>query len=268
VLSLLEDASNNSPLVDEIFLQVVKQITDNPRPESLRKGWELISILMFFFVPSSSEVHNDVLKFVECNADPLLDSPEFSTSRYAKHCLKRLQLPINFFKPSTTSIQQARYQIFYPSMFGTSLEELMEFQADKFPALKVPWIENTLISMIYELGGEKAEGVFRLAVDPDQLHTAMVQLNIFVRPAVKDPLIPAVLLKQWLRQLPSPIIPAEFYEECLMSANGAPERCCDLISRLPKIHRLVLATLLSLLQRLCNEETVKVTKMDCSNLAM
>lgn len=169
-MSLLEDGSANNQLTDEIFMQLVKQLTENPSPTSLRKGWELLSILLFFFIPASPEVHANLLRFVEANCDPLLDCPELSTSRYAKHCLKRLQLPINCFKPSMASIQEARYQIFYPSMFGTSLEELMEFQADKFPALKVPWVEHTLISMILETGGEKSEGLFRLAADPDHLH--------------------------------------------------------------------------------------------------
>lgn len=110
--------------------------------------------MLFFVVPTSAVVHDTIIKFVEASSDPLLDCPEFSTSRYAKHCLKRLQLPINSFKPSLAAVQQARYNIFYPSMFGTSLEELMELQADRFPSLKVPWIESTLISMLIDNGGE------------------------------------------------------------------------------------------------------------------
>jgi hypothetical protein len=186
-----------------------------------------------------------------------------------------LQLPINCFKPSMASIQEARYQIFYPSMFGTSLEELMEFQADKFSSLKIPWIEHTLIAMI-EADADKAEGLFRLAADPDQLQRglfcvrscncilAMVQLNIYVQPKC-EVFVSAVLLKQWLRQLFVPVIPPDYYSKCLLAVGNA-EQCCDIINKLPQINRLVIAHLVCLLQRLCDEETVKGTKMDASNL--
>jgi hypothetical protein len=107
----------------------------------------------------------------------------------------------------------------------------------------------------------------------------MVQLNVYVRPNC-DPYVSgilnkipkinlfiAVLLKQWLRQLPSPIILNDFYYKCLASV-GNPEQCCDLVNKLPPINRLVIATLINLLQRLCDDEVVKETKMDASNLAM
>lgn len=95
---------------------------------------------------------------------------------------------------------------------------------------------------------------------------AMVQLNVYVRPKC-DAYVSAVLLKQWLRQLPSPIVPNEFYQKCL-NAVGIPEQCGEIVNKLPAINKLVIATLISLLQRLCDEEVVKETKMDAANLAM
>ncbi|KAI6241170.1 hypothetical protein M3Y99_00339800 [Aphelenchoides fujianensis] len=272
VLALLEEGGNNNELTDEIFLQLEKQLTENPKPESLRKGWELLGILLFFFVPATADVQNELIKFVESSTDALLDSPEFSASHYAKHCLKRLQLPINCFKPSTAAVQQARYNILNPSMFGTDLEELMDLQRNHFKNLKIPWIESTLIAMILENGGEKTEGLFRIPADVDQLNTAMVRklnvwCHVFGRPACKDAHVPAALLKQWLRQLPSPLIPPSIYEKCLNAATQ-PDVCCQIVHQLPMINRLVLATLLNLLQRLCEPEVSKETKMDVRNLAL
>ena len=104
-----------------------------------------------------------------------LDSPEVCVSQYAKHCLKRLQKST----PITNSlriildagfcfffllysflfiVQQARFKIFNPSMFCTSLEELMEMQATRFPDLKIPWIQKTLIKLIREKNGHQTEG--------------------------------------------------------------------------------------------------------------
>lgn len=81
-------------LVDEVYMQLLKQLNENPRSDSIRKGWEMLGILLFFFIPlQTSFVYNCLLKFVESNSDPIFDSPEVCASQYAKHCLKRLQLP-------------------------------------------------------------------------------------------------------------------------------------------------------------------------------
>lgn len=158
-------------LKNEVFMQLVKQLNSNPKVDSTRRGWELLAILLAFIIPSDPEVVSILTRFVESCNDPLLDPPEFVCSKYAKHCLKRIQLPINFLKLTVESVQQARYNIFYPSLFGTSLEELMDHQKDKFPHLQIPWIEDVLINMIYELRGERTEGLFRITADPDLMQT-------------------------------------------------------------------------------------------------
>lgn len=93
-----------------------------------------------------------------------------------------------------------------------------------------------------------------------------MRLNAWLVPVVKDAHVPAVLLKQFFRQLPTPVIPESFYAKCLAMATS--ERVCQLVNTLPAINRLVLAELVRLMQRFCREDTVKVTKMDVSNLAL
>ncbi|CAD5206655.1 unnamed protein product [Bursaphelenchus okinawaensis] len=267
VMSMLEIVFNSPPLKDELFLQLIKQLSNNPKIDSLRRGWELLAIMLSFCIPCDNDVVFDVTSFVERCSDPLLDPPEFVCSKYAKHCFKRIQLPINFFKVSLESIQTARYNIFYPSMFGTTLEELMDYQKDKCPNLDIPWIEDVLISMIYELGGERTEGIFRITADPDCMHQGIVQLNVWVKPAIRDAHIPAALLKQWLRQLPAPLVPDEMYDKCLSASTDA-DKATALVKSLPHINQKVLVALLTMLQRLIDDETVKSTKMDVSNLSM
>uniref|UniRef100_A0AC35GP77 Rho GTPase activating protein 39 n=1 Tax=Panagrolaimus sp. PS1159 TaxID=55785 RepID=A0AC35GP77_9BILA len=267
VLSILELRQEKPIINDEIFLQIMKQLTENSKPDSVRRGWELLGILLFFFTPENVGVKEKLSKFVDNNSDSLLDGPEVSISQYAKHCLKRLQAPINNLKPSINAITQARFHIFNPSKFGASLEELMEEQSHSNPELKLPWIEITLIQLILENGGEKTEGIFRIAADPEQLNTAMVQLDQNIKPRLKDCHVAAVLLKQWLRQLPTPLIPDQLYPKCLLVSTQSENACC-IVDQLPAINRLVLAKLLQLLQLFCKDETVSITKMDVSNLAM
>ncbi|KHJ85072.1 RhoGAP domain protein [Oesophagostomum dentatum] len=107
----------------------------------------------------------------------------------------------------------------------------------------------------------------RVPADPDQLMTTKARLDMFVVPVVHDPHVPAGLLKLWLRQLPEPLIPHNFYQRAL-SASENPAEVTRLIQMLPSTNQLVLAKLISCLQDLSREEVVAHTKMDVSNLAM
>ena len=43
---IVESGFGNANLRDEIYIQLCKQISDNPRRESLRRGWELLGKLL------------------------------------------------------------------------------------------------------------------------------------------------------------------------------------------------------------------------------
>lgn len=56
----------------EAFVQLMKQLTDNPSPQSIRLGWQLFSLLLQCF-PPEVEVMNVVANFIRSRAD----YPEF-----------------------------------------------------------------------------------------------------------------------------------------------------------------------------------------------
>lgn len=47
-------------------------------------------------------------------------------------------------------------------MFGTTLEEVMEMQKEKFPDYRMPWVVQALVDAVVELQGPSTEGIFRL----------------------------------------------------------------------------------------------------------
>ena len=51
--------------------------------------------------------------------------------------------------------------IFNPSMFGSTLEEILDLQKDRFPEKKLPWLQTTLSEEILGLNGAQTEGIFR-----------------------------------------------------------------------------------------------------------
>ncbi|KRY31966.1 Rho GTPase-activating protein 39 [Trichinella spiralis] len=259
-------------LRDEIFIQLCKQTTENPRPESVRRGWELMSICLKFFPPSSQ--FTSYLDTYICRyADPVLDLPEVSVSHYAQHCCKRLERILRhgarrgLRKPTIEEVEQARLQIFHPSMFGNTLDEVMVIQRERFTGRKLPWIQTTLSELVLQLNGAKTEGIFRVPGDIDEVNALKMRIDRWLLPPVADPHIPASLLKLWYRELADPLVPDCLYQECIQTVDE-PLKSCEIADRLPSINRLVLAYLIRFLQIFIRPENVAHTKMDSSNLAM
>ena len=50
---------------------------------------------------------------------------------------------------------------FNPSMFGTTLEEIMEMQEDTKKDLDIPWVVIMLTQTVLRLNGPHTEGIFR-----------------------------------------------------------------------------------------------------------
>ncbi|XP_017722201.1 PREDICTED: rho GTPase-activating protein 39, partial [Rhinopithecus bieti] len=87
------------------------------------------------------------------------------------------------------------------------------------------------------------------------------------RPAKPRAVSPASLLKLWYRELEEPLIPHEFYEQCIAHYDS-PEAAVAVVHALPRINRMVLCYLIRFLQVFVQPANVAVTKMDVSNLAM
>lgn len=58
---------------------------------------------------------------------------------------------------------------------------------------------------------------------------------------------PASLLKLWYRELEEPLIPHEFYDECISNYDNA-EAAVSLVLNLPHINKMVLCYLIRFLQ--------------------
>ncbi|XP_032231611.2 rho GTPase-activating protein 39 isoform X2 [Nematostella vectensis] len=263
-----------TPLIrDEIYLQICKQTTDNGNSESLRRGWELMSICLTLFPPSTkfhSYLEGYITRHLNCEDDNL----EVDISDYPRYCHKQLAkisktgAKRGLRKPTPDDIQQAEYHVFHPSMFGATLEDIMQRQESDFPSLKLPWILTTLAEAVLHHDGARTEGIFRVPGDIDEVNALKLRLDRYEPPDnVSDPHVPASLLKLWFRELNDPLIPAEYYEKCIMNCDDATVATALILS-LPEINRLVLSYLIRFLQIFSLMEVSSLTKMDVNNLAM
>lgn len=152
-------------------------------------------------------------------------------------CLDRLasNKPPKGKAPTILEIESAMGAAFNPSVFGSTLAQTLEIQADLYPNDRVPIILPFLANGILALGGASTEGIFRVPGDgdgvamlKDRIDRGQYQLN-----GIDDPHIAASLLKLWLRELQEPLIPPSKYNSAL-AVSSDPVAVCDLIRSLPQ----------------------------------
>lgn len=272
-----------SPLRDEIFVQLARQLTENPCQESISWGLILMSILLSYFSPSN-KFAPFLLAFLESHSHPMARDV----------CLHRLEkrLRLNSLtycrKPADgKEVSIVRLSITkwpqYCGVFGESLERIMTLQACSpyLKTLRLPWILTTLGEKLVETGGFETEGIFRCAADHDLLTQLRLEIDCVdfrkITDAkqvkslllnVQDPHVIAGLLKLFFRQLCEPVFPSKIYDVCLSSCQDNSMACRVFNERLPNLNKDVVAYLIRLLQTLSQSDKVTHTKMDNSNLSM
>ena len=89
---------------------------------------------------------------------------------------------------------------------------------------------------------------FRVPGDIDEVNSLKIHCDQWKAPAeTLDPHVPASLLKLWYRELEEPLIPTEYYKDCIENHTNA-EAAVLVVNKLPEINRLVLANLIRFLQ--------------------
>ncbi|XP_013988790.2 rho GTPase-activating protein 39 isoform X1 [Salmo salar] len=291
-------------LRDELYVQLVRQTTGNTSPRSLAAGWELMAVSLAFFAPSPKfrcylegyiQRHSDpssdkkqVTQFILEQQDMKLkknsksrkkrkqntDEEGLPISSYAKFCYRKLQKVAitggkkGLRKPTLEEIDHSRRAIVTPSLFGSSLDEVMERQSELFPDRKLPWVQVQLSQYVLALGGAQTEGIFRVPGDIDEVNALKLQVDQWRIPEnLSDPNVPASLMKLWYRELEEPLIPMAFYKQCVNNYDD-PVAAVNVVQCLPELNRLVLCYFIHFLQVFTQPANVSVTKMDVNNLAM
>uniref|UniRef100_A0AAY4CV56 Rho GTPase-activating protein 39 n=1 Tax=Denticeps clupeoides TaxID=299321 RepID=A0AAY4CV56_9TELE len=262
-----------SGLRDELYIQLCRQTTENFRYDSLERGWELMAICLAFF-PPTPRFHSYLEGYIYRHMDPQNDNKGVAISSYAKYCYRKLQKAAlagakkGLNKPCLEEIAHARNAIFNLSMFGSSLEEVMLLQKERYPDRQLPWVQTRLSEEVLALNGDQTEGIFRVPGDIDEVNALKLQVDQWKIPTgLEDPHVPASLLKFWYRELEEPVIPHTFYEECVSNCDS-PDAAISVVLSLPHINKLVLCYLIRFMQVFAQPCNVSVTKMDVSNLAM
>ncbi|KIK68921.1 hypothetical protein GYMLUDRAFT_236804 [Collybiopsis luxurians FD-317 M1] len=265
---LLGEGVAHGELRDEIYCQMMKQLTKNPNAESVFKGWQLLCVLLITFPPSK-----DFETYLRAFILNHVSQKEGRVDIMAKYCLRRLDVISKKGPrgkpPSISEIETASDAAFNPSTFGESLYAIIRLQERNYPEQKVPIILPFLADGILALGGTKSEGIFRVPGDGDSVSELKLRIDrgYYNLEGVDDPNVLASLLKLWLRELCEPLVPEEMYNECVANSKD-PEACVHIVKRLPTISRRVVLFVISFLQLFLEEKVQNATKMTPANLAL
>ncbi|KAI9223041.1 hypothetical protein BC828DRAFT_403499 [Blastocladiella britannica] len=277
---ILDRGVNAGDMRDEIYVQLCKQLTSNPNPESVRKGWDVMVCLTPAFPPSKN--FQDYLKsFIFGHLPPSTGAaagpaalerfPEITIM--AAHSLRRLERSCKVGPrgktPTTGEIDRMLRAPFEASVFGETLDDIMRSQQQSHPYLPYPRILVFLAQLVLKLQGFTTEGIFRVPGDADLITDLRLRIerNEYSDAGIVEASVPAGLLKFWLRELADPLIPTASYPACIAAADD-PDRALALIDALPEYHRNVAMFVIAFLQLFARPEYMKITKMSVANLAM
>ncbi|KAG0197089.1 hypothetical protein BGX28_009414 [Mortierella sp. GBA30] len=305
VLELIKKGLDHGELRDEIYVQLCKQLTENPSREGSIKGWHLFTILLITFSPSKN-LHDYLASFLNQHATASLHPIPVM----AQHChdlLRRISKRGSRAKQLTVvEIARAQEAAFRPSVFEATLERLMGRQmaaGGEWAAWRVPRLMVFLKESVIKLGGLKTEGIFRISGDlgavseltglccaQPQMYMqtgtrqfilkkpyavyleyvqkrARIELGNYDITGIEDPHVPCSLLRLWIRDLPEPVIPYDMYQQCIQGAQDK-DAVAKVISSLPLWHKEIMIYLISFLKTFLDPSVKERTKMSLSNLAM
>jgi len=280
---LVVKGCTKSNLRDEIYVQMARQLTENPSAESVRWGMILMSILFSYFSPSS-KFSPFLLSFLEMHSHQMARDvclPRLE-KRLRQNWITYCRKPVDGKEISIVRLSITKWPQ-YCGVFGESLEKIMSLQtcSPYLKTLRLPWILTTLGEKLIETDGLETEGIFRCAADHDVIAQLRLEIDCVdfrkitdakqvysLLSNVQDPHVIAGLLKLFFRQLQEPVFPSHLYEICLQSGQDNQLAYRVFNERLSNLNKDVVAYLIRLLQLLAKPEKVAFTKMDSSNLSM
>jgi hypothetical protein len=276
-------------LRNELYLHLVKQVTNNPDPVSRMRGWEVMCAYASTFPPTKDLIPIFLEEISKYHVSKLTQNQRNQActddSGADEEIVKiRIGLMEHFVYtrieklartgprghlPTTDEIENTMTGPFRHQIFGVTLQEIMMYPENRDLTGLYPQILTFLSESILLLKGTSTEGIFRVPgfIDEVQMLRLRIERGNYSVEGIRDPSTPASLLKLWLRELAEPIIPQNFYERCLMVGSDVDE-AMKILDEIPETNRNVLKYLISFLQVVGDPRYQADTKMTVGNLAM
>ncbi len=288
--AILNICLNEVVIRSECMILLCKQCNGNPHPIRAVRGLQLLALFLTAFPPTLPILQEAVCHFLQVlPIDPRATEEMRVMCAVAEKRLRRSALtgPRKTL-PSDTEFKNMTHRekaTMEQQVFGVTIQEYVHWQHENIADQASehnndPVILVILSEAIEKLGGFQTEGIFRLPGHTQQverLRDELSQLHVIdpinnrkqmvIGSWVKDPHVCASVFKLWLRELADPIVPDEYYQLAVDSANDF-EACLQVAKNLPVENRTILNFVIHFLSRLSEESVIKKTKMTIENLAV
>ncbi|CDH60032.1 rho gtpase activation protein [Lichtheimia corymbifera JMRC:FSU:9682] len=266
--TLLGCGISKGQMRDEIYVQVCKQLNNNPNGQSIRKGWEILCVISVTFPPSKnleSYLNNFVDQSTHVTQNQVDVISQYVSTRLKRICARGAKGKVL----TAAEIERAKEAPFKPSIFGEDLELIISLPSHCDNGLKIPKIVPFLADAVLKMNGLQSEGIFRVPGDAEEVTDLRVRIENgnYDSSGITDPNVPASLLKYWLRDLEKPLIPTELYDECVKFAENSDEAIA-IVNALPDLNRRIVMYMIASVQEFNREEVTQYTRMNVNNLAM
>eukprot|EP01130_Rhizamoeba_saxonica_P014414 TRINITY_DN6296_c0_g1_i1.p1 TRINITY_DN6296_c0_g1~~TRINITY_DN6296_c0_g1_i1.p1 ORF type:complete len:386 (-),score=57.01 TRINITY_DN6296_c0_g1_i1:45-1202(-) len=251
-------------LRDEIYCQVIKQTTGNPHVNKRENGWRIFCMLLEVFCPTQ-----DFEYYVLAHFEKHTNAPDIGI--YATYCHNRLkhlisqplQIPR---KPKIPTLQAAIEAPFIKSVFRSTIDDIMETQLLEGIDLNIPAIFNDMIEKIRLLGGIATPGIFRIQASMSDIALARSKYESreYDHLEITDPHVYACILKIWMKEIYSPVIPPEYYKDFVDNSKNI-DALRTLVENLPIANRAIIKQLISFLRIIAQEPS---NRMGTENLSI
>jgi len=250
------------PLQSDLW-QTVQNDVNSLNDLELEKKFEVHDIVQKM-KEFSTYLRKEITKCTELEVDLLQSSDQFSHP-------DRGGVPMALAPPPAPSSSKSS-KVDTSPVFGKPLDEVIQGQQKAFPDLMIPLIVHRSIEHI-EQKALKIYGVFRTSASLDMIN--QLRRSIETNPDydfsnVEDPNVVVGLLRQYLNELPSPVMTFELYPRFLAAIQLEDrakqiEGVRNVIKELPKYNKALTQALISLLSKV--KENSAVNQMTSDNLA-
>lgn len=268
---LIKICLENNSLVDEVYIQVLKEINKCPELSISKKAWDLLLIISTIIPPSSSIIPV-LLSFISAT---VASHPSSQFERISQLVYIRLEARYNDGKimknrADPLSLHEIPNQInpSYNPQFGFSLNEIMWRQKESFPRLPFPYIVYAMIEEIKKKNGYHITGLFRLPGNMKLVGDLSTEIGVTkdIEESLQNLTLHDVgsLLKQWFRDLENPVVPFDIAEE--LEKTRDHQKRLEIAQKLPRKNKYTLMFLVGFLQEA--KTHANETKMEDNNLAI
>jgi hypothetical protein len=291
-------AGEHPSLIAEVYCILVKQTSGNPNYESERRGWQLLAACSAQYLPEAdlSECVVNHANRSRFRSDAIGGLAFFVYQRVMLGEKTGNSLTVSSIDLGEDDIKDIENCYICESVYGATLEGVLRkelFTKNPRAAMPppgvlldsysngVPVVLRLLTHAVIQLGGEQCEGVFRLAAQKDDVDYIRDEIRngdyraldvgssnpAYTGIRVSDPLVAADLLKSFLRQMKTPLIPSSLYSKCVdIGRQGSARDAKQMIDKFDNASRACLEHLFKFVVALSVHSDV--TKMTLSNLCL